>query len=50
MSQSLIQSCFHFVLKKCIRNQDRYNETFQDELWRLFRKYSVEFDERYLWG
>lgn len=25
-------------------------ETFQDEYRRLLRKYSIEFDERYVWG
>jgi putative transposase len=38
-------------LKEYIRNQDQHHrkETFQDELRRLFRKYGIEFDERYLW-
>jgi len=39
------------ALKDYIRNQQEHHrtETFQDELRRLFRKYSVEFDEKYVW-
>ena len=39
------------ALKTYIQNQDEHHrtETFQDELRRLFRKYGVEFDERYVW-
>jgi hypothetical protein len=39
------------ALKEYIRSQDQYHrkETFQDEFRRLFRKYGIEFDERYLW-
>jgi putative transposase len=39
------------ALKDYIRNQQEHHriETFQDELRRLFRKYGVEFDERYVW-
>ena len=51
MSQSLSQIYLHVVLKEYIRNQDQHHrkETFQDELRRLFRKYGIEFDERYVW-
>ena len=39
------------ALKDYIRNQQEHHriETYQDELRRLFRKYGVEFDERYVW-
>jgi putative transposase len=39
------------ALKEYIRNQDQHHrkETFQNELRRLFRKYGIAFDERYLW-
>ncbi len=38
-------------LKKYIINQAEHHtkETFQDELRRLFLKYNVEYDERYVW-
>ncbi|MBI1312220.1 IS200/IS605 family transposase [bacterium] len=34
-----------------IRNQKEHHrkESFRDELRRLFRRYDVEFDERYVW-
>jgi hypothetical protein len=39
------------AMKEYIWNQDQHHrkETFQDELRRLFRKYGIEFAERYLW-
>lgn len=39
------------ALKKYIATQEAHHrqETFQDELRRLFRKYDVAFDERYVW-
>ena len=51
MSQSLSQIYLHVALKEYIRNQDQHHrkETFEDELRRLFRKYGIEFDERYVW-
>ena len=38
-------------LKGYIDNQDEHHEkeTFKDELRRLFKKYDVEYDERYVW-
>jgi putative transposase len=39
------------ALKRYIANQEEHHrkETFQDEFRRLLRKYSVEYDERYVW-
>ena len=39
------------VLREYIQNQDTHhrNETYQDELRRLFKKYEVTFDEKYVW-
>jgi hypothetical protein len=50
-SHPLSQIYLHVVLKEYIRNLDQHHrkETFQDELRRLFRKYGIEFDERYVW-
>lgn len=38
-------------LKKYIVGQEEHHreETFRDELRRLFRKYCIPFDERYVW-
>ena len=38
-------------LKKYIAAQEdhHHNETFQDELRRLLKKYGVEYDEHYVW-
>ena len=39
------------TLKRYIANQmeHHHKESFQDELRRLFQKYNVDFDERYVW-
>jgi REP element-mobilizing transposase RayT len=38
-------------LKQYIRNQAQHHrrESFEDELRRLFKKYGITFDERYVW-
>jgi len=38
-------------LQNYIQHQEEHHrkESFQDELRRLFRKYAIEFDERYVW-
>ena len=38
-------------LQQYIRNQRQHHhqESFQDELRRLLRKYEIDFDERYVW-
>ena len=39
------------ALRSYIENQEEHHkaETFQEELRRLFRKYGIEWDERYVW-
>lgn len=39
------------ALSAYIENQVEHHrrETFQDEMRRLFRKYKIEYDERYVW-
>jgi len=39
------------ALKKYIANQEEHHrrESFQDEFRRLLRKYSIVYDERYVW-
>jgi hypothetical protein len=39
------------ALKRYIANQEEHHcpESFQDEYRRLLRKYSVPYDERYVW-
>jgi len=34
-----------------VLNQEEHHrkETFQEELIRIFKKYGIEYDERYLW-
>jgi REP-associated tyrosine transposase len=38
-------------LKEYIANQEAHHQTesFQDEMRRLFAKYAIEYDERYVW-
>ncbi len=39
------------VVEKYIRNQKEHHkkESFKDELRKFFKKYNIEFDERYVW-
>ena len=39
------------ALKRYIQDQEQHhkNESFQDELRRLLKKYGINYDERYLW-
>ena len=40
------------VLKVYVANQMEHHkkETYQDEMRRIFKKYDMDFDEKYVWG